>query len=65
MRGTAAPAADRKHSDQMGFDHQGRSDLNVLYWVAHIPDREPVLSIEREKIKKESVFTDSFRHTLK
>jgi hypothetical protein len=39
-----------KHSCQVGLDHPGRCDLNVLHWTTNIPDRKPVLSIERPKI---------------
>jgi hypothetical protein len=35
-----------KYSNEMGFHNQGRTDLNVLYRVANIPDRKPVLSIK-------------------
>jgi len=38
----------------MGFDHQGCSDLNGLYWIANIPDRKPVL-YKRKKVKAEAV----------
>jgi hypothetical protein len=50
--GCVAVTAYCKHSNEMGFDHQGRSDLNVLYWVAHIPDRKPVLYIKGEKVNE-------------
>jgi len=40
--------AHYKHSHEMGFDHQGCSDLNALYWITHIPDRKPVLYIKEK-----------------
>jgi len=46
-----ALASHRKHSNEMGFYRKRRRDLDVLYWTADIPDRKPVLSIKREKVK--------------